>query len=100
MKLRRFAFFIQISVSLLVSNLLIQNVNCDQQQQKGHKDDKYVMATLSAKWAETPFLLEASEYIYRINPKSFWLFLQQISKEQSTLFYNLDNEENQCKFDL
>jgi hypothetical protein len=99
MKLRQLAFFIQISLSFLISNLLIQNVNCNQQE-KGHKDDKYVMATLNAKWTETPFLLEASEYIYRINPKSFWLFLDQISKEQSTLFYNLDNEENQRNFDL
>lgn len=95
MKSKRFSFFIQHSLCLLALNLFIQHVKCNQQeQQQGHIEEKYVMATLNAKWSETPFLLEASEYIYRINPKNFWLFIQKISKERSALFYDSENEEN------
>ena len=100
MKLKRLLLpSYSLPLCLLVLNLFILRVKCDQEdQQQDYKDDKYVMATLNAKWSETPFLLEASEYIYRINPKSFWLFIQQISKERSALFYDSGNEETKRNF--
>ena len=54
-------------------------------------DGKYVKATLSAKWLDTPLLLEASEYIFRSEGAlKFWSFVEQISSEQSKLFYSAD----------
>jgi hypothetical protein len=44
--------------------------------------EKYISAIIYSKWAETPLLLEASEFIHRNNPSGFWPFLTEVSKSR------------------
>ncbi|XP_021356134.1 UDP-glucose:glycoprotein glucosyltransferase 1-like isoform X2 [Mizuhopecten yessoensis] len=41
---------------------------------------KPITVTLNAKWNSTPLLLEASEYIAKESPESFWRYVEEIAK--------------------
>lgn len=52
----------------------------------GQTKTKPVTTHLSAKWAHTPLLLEASEYMAEENTATFWGFIQVIAQTDPQLF--------------
>jgi hypothetical protein len=60
--------------------------------------EKYISAIIYSKWAETPLLLEASEFVHRNNPSGFWPFLAEISK--SSVFEDEQSSKNSTFYDL
>jgi hypothetical protein len=58
--------------------------------------EKYISAIIYSKWAETPLLLEASEFVYRNNPNAFWPFLDEASK--SRLFEDDESSKQNIYF--
>ena len=66
----------------------------------GQVKQKPVVTNLSAKWADTPLLLEAAEYIADESHTAFWGFVKMVSDkaddfsdELSKLFVLLPKEE-------
>ena len=84
----KIATFLSCLAFILLVECSLDNTSHEKpQQQQLDASSKYVMATLRAKWSETPLLLEASEYIFRSDPTKFWSFVEQISN-QPNLFHN------------
>ena len=79
-------------LACLLFILHISVVKCESPQEK--LKEKYVFAMVNAKWSETPFLLEASEYIYRNSPKNFWLFLNEV-QANSYYFGDVNLQQDQ-----
>lgn len=82
----------KISIVALISLVVYLNITnvceCENEVKQ-----KYVSALVNAKWAETPLLLEASEYIYRNNPGSFWKFANEL--EESRFLTESPSSNNQ-----
>ncbi|CAG0918618.1 unnamed protein product [Notodromas monacha] len=50
------------------------------------KKPKSVTATLDAKWAETPLLLEAAEFLWDESPAKFWGFVEDVARIEPESF--------------
>ncbi|CAF0964391.1 unnamed protein product [Brachionus calyciflorus] len=60
--------------------------------------EKHISAIVSAKWTETPFLLETGEFIFRNYPDVFWKFAKDVSTETNH-FSSVDSFNNQTYFE-
>ena len=52
------------------------------QASTGEKKSKLVTSVLNAKWASTPFTLEASEYLARESNDYYWEFIEFLVEEE------------------